>query len=218
MQYVTSAVFHGLLLSHHGSKLLGCLGGPLLERHVVSPSASISTLSPRDAALPLSLVHSLISLHGSSRESSQPSLLLPPSTSKSIPAATGPGMVGEFGSSSPDWWTTCRTLSEQDGRCAGCGPQIVTFACFIRLWLMGLSSSWDEVPRHSSRSHLLSSRDAGTPRRAQNCVSKRGTGWSTNLSDTSDLEFQQAAVKWRDVQMGPLNTAASLRLSWGFPP
>lgn len=105
---MTSAVFHGLLLSHHGSKLLGCLGGPLLERHVASPSASISTLSPRDTALPLSLVHSLISLHESSRESLQPSLLLPPAPLRAFQQR----LVLE-------WWESLGPALPTDGRPVG---------------------------------------------------------------------------------------------------
>lgn len=67
-----------------------------------------------------------------------------------IPAATGHWMVGEFGSSSPDWWMACLTLSEQDGRCAGCGPQIVTFDCFIRAWFIELSSPGMKFPGASA--------------------------------------------------------------------
>lgn len=42
---------------------------------------------------------------------------------------------------SPDWWMACLTLSEQDGRCVGWGPEIVTPDCSIRAWLIELSSS-----------------------------------------------------------------------------
>lgn len=71
-----------------------------------------------------------------------------------IPAAAGHWVVsieaGEHGSSflSLDWWMACLTLSEQDGRCVGWGPEIVTPDCFIRAWLIELSSSWSKVPRH----------------------------------------------------------------------
>lgn len=64
-----------------------------------------------------------------------------------IPAAVGHWVVsieaGEHGSSSlsPDWWMACLTLSEQDGHCVGWGPEIVTPDCFIRAWLIELSSS-----------------------------------------------------------------------------
>lgn len=110
-------------------------------------------------------------------------------------------MVGEFGSSSPDWWMACLTLSEQDGRCAGCGPQIVTFDCFIRAWFIELSSPWNEVPRRFSRPHLLPvthpSRDCGPSGRSGNCVPKPGADASTK----PDLQLQKAAVKRRSVQM-----------------
>lgn len=104
-------------------------------------------------------------------------------------------MVGEFGPSSPDWWMACLTLSEQDGRCAGCGPQIVTFDCFISAWFIELSSPWNEVPRRFSRPHLLpvthSSRDCGLSGRSKNCATKPGV----EASRKPDLQHQKAAVK-----------------------
>lgn len=101
----------------------------------------------------------LISMHDSSREGSQPSLFLPPLPleSKRLRAFQQRLVielfsieVGEHGSSSlsPDWWMACLTLSEQDGRCVGWDPEIVTPDCFIRAWLIELSSSWSKVPRH----------------------------------------------------------------------
>lgn len=96
----------------------------------------------------------LISMHESSREGSQPSLFQEEQEARCIPAATGHWVVsieaGAHGSSSlsPDWWMACLTLSEQDGRCVGCVPEIVTPDCFIRAWLIELSSSWCKVPRH----------------------------------------------------------------------
>lgn len=116
----------------------------------------------------------LISMHGSSRGGS--AIFVPPTSTSweqeapHIPGATGHWMVGAFWSSSPDWWMGCLTLSEQDGRCAGCGPQIVTLDCFIRAWHIELSPSWNEVPRHCSHSHLLSSWDSRLPRCS--CVTK----------------------------------------------
>lgn len=75
-------------------------------------------------------------------------------TLESIPAAAGhwavPIEVGEhgFGSlSQPTWWMACLTLSEQDGHCAGWGPQIVTADGFIGGWRTELSSSQTRVPR-----------------------------------------------------------------------
>lgn len=172
-----------------------------LERHAVSPSASVSTLSPRDAALPLPNLSAWVLQGGLT------AIFVPPTSTSweqeagPIPAATGHWMVGEFGSSSPDWWMACLALSEQDGRCAGCGPQIVTFDCFISAWFIELSSPWNEVPRRFSRPHLRpvthSSGDCGLSGRSENCVTKPGVDASTK----PDLQHQKAAVKRRGVQM-----------------
>lgn len=119
-----------------------------------------------------------------------------------IPAATGHWMVGEFGSSSPDWWMACLTLSEQDGRCAGCSPQIVTFDRFIRGWFIELSSPWNEVPRRFScpRLSCLSHTHPGTvvrlagPRTASpNQGQTRQQGRTVNIRK---LLWNDAASRW----------------------
>lgn len=129
---------------------------------------------------------------------SQPPLFLPPAPR--IPAAPGDWMVGEFGSSSADWWMACPTLSGQDGHGAGCGPQIVTFDGFIRVWLVELSSSWNEVPRHSSQLRLLPPRDYGSPLRSNDSITKPNWGQTGYQTGPTRLTLDISVcceVRWR---------------------
>lgn len=88
-----------LLLSHYARKLLCCHGGPLLERRAASPSASI--FSPRDTALPLSIVHSP-NLPARVLQRGLTAIFVPPTSTSwehealRIPAATAHWMVGEW--------------------------------------------------------------------------------------------------------------------------
>lgn len=166
MQEVTSAVFHGLLLSHYGMKVLCCHGGPLSLKDMPCPHQPPSPPFHPETRLYLWASCTAPNLYAWVLQRGLTAIFVPPTSTtweqeaRNIPAVTGHWTVGEFGSSSPDWWMACPTLSEQDRRCAGCGPQIVTFDCFIRAWLIGPSSPWNEGPRHLLPV-LQSSRDRG---------------------------------------------------------
>lgn len=168
MYCVTFAVFHGLLLSHYGMTDRWCWpavcsrGGPLKQRDTLCPNHCQLAAPPfHPKTWHLYLLAGYASHTPTNLYAWGFTAIFVPSTAASreqeapcIPVATGHWVfsieVGEHGSSSlsPDWWMACLTLSVQDGRWVGWGPEIVTPDCFIRVWLIELSSSQSKVPRH----------------------------------------------------------------------
>lgn len=161
--------------------------------------ASISSLSPRDTAPPPSIVRSphlpawvlRRGPHSHLCSSHQHLLRAPPGSAHS----------------SSDWsldggrvWLQLSWLMDDLSDFIWAGrtllrwllPTIVTFDCFIRVWLMELSSSWNEVPRRSGRSHR---RHPGTAARNGGLMGQQ-TGPIRLTLNLSKRLWNEATSRW----------------------